>query len=249
MRLMISVRDEAEARAAAASGADIIDVKNPVEGSLGAQPPDVIRAIVGAVPAPIPVSAAIGDVPNLPGTVALAGLGAAMCGVRFVKVGLLGTRNAEEAAGVLEAISRAVRIVGNTIGIVACAYADWPTVGSLDPLLLPGAAAPFVEGCLIDTAAKNGRGLFQCLPHDAIALFIQRCHERGLFAALAGSLKEADLSLARAHGADIVGVRTAACANGQRGGPLCPERVKSLKETLSAYPHTSPGSRRALTTP
>ncbi|MCZ7626607.1 MAG: hypothetical protein M5R38_13225 [Candidatus Methylomirabilis sp.] len=35
MKLMISVRDEHEAAAALAGGADIIDVKNPAEGSLG----------------------------------------------------------------------------------------------------------------------------------------------------------------------------------------------------------------------
>ncbi len=248
MRLMISVRNEAEA-AAAAIWADLIDVKNPVEGSLGAQPPDVIRAIVREVPAAIPVSASIGDLPNLPGTVALAGLGAALCGVRFIKVGLLGTRTSAEAARVLEATSRALRMVNGAVGIVACAYADSTSVGSLDPLSLPEAAAPFAEGCLIDTAVKDGRGLFQCLSDEAIALFIQRCHERGLFAALAGSLQEAEFNRAWAHGADIVGVRSAACADGQRGGPLCREKVKLLKESLNALPHMSPTSLRALATP
>jgi uncharacterized protein (UPF0264 family) len=105
-------------------GADIIDIKNPNEGSLGAQPPHVITAIVKALPPAIPVSASIGDVPNLPGTVALAGLGAALCGVRFVKVGLLGARTPKEAAGLLEAIQRALAEVTGTVRLVACAYAD-----------------------------------------------------------------------------------------------------------------------------
>ncbi len=174
MKLMISVRDEIEAAAASAGGAEIIDVKNPAEGSLGAQPPEVIRAIANAVPAGIPVSASIGDVPNLPGTVALAGLGAAMCGVSFVKVGLLGARTPQEAASLLKALARALAITDRTVGLVACAYADAALVGSLDPLHLPEAAAPFVEGCLIDTAVKDGRSLFERLPDAAIALFIQR---------------------------------------------------------------------------
>ena len=237
MRLMISVRDEVEAATAVAGGADIIDIKNPNEGSLGAQPPHVIRAIVNAVPPAIPVSASIGDVPNLPGTVALAGLGAALCGVRFVKVGLLG------------AIQRALAHATGTVGLVACAYADAALVGSLDPLLLPDAAAPFADGCLIDTAVKDGTHLFQCLPDDAIALFTKRCRDRGLFSALAGCLTQDHLSRAQALGADIVGVRTAACAGDTRGGMISLEKVKALKTRLievSARHHTRPQRLSAL---
>lgn len=235
MKLMISVRDEQEATAALAGGADIIDVKNPAEGSLGAGRPEIITAIVRAVQATTPVSASIGDVPNLPGTVALAGLGAATCGVRFVKVGLLGTRTGAEAADLLEAVSGALRMTNGTVGLVACAYADATLVGSLDPLELPDAAAPFVEGCLIDTAIKDGRTLFQCFSEEAITRFIHQCHDRGLFCALAGSLQPADLPRALALGADIVGVRGAACIEEQRRGPLSAEKVKRLKASLTSH--------------
>ena len=249
MRLMISVRDEVEAATALAGGADIIDVKNPDEGSLGAQPPHVITAIVKVLPPAIPVSASIGDVPNLPGTVALAGLGAALCGVRFVKVGLLGARTPKEAAGLLEAIQRALAEATGAVGLVACAYADAALVGSLDPLLLPDAAAPFADGCLIDTAVKDGQHLFQRLPDDAIAHFTSRCRERGLFSALAGCLTQEHLPRAQALGADIVGVRTAACVGDKRGGIISLEKVKALKERLieaSAHHHTRPQRLSAL---
>lgn len=234
MKLMISVRDEQEAAAALAGGADIIDVKNPAEGSLGAGRPETITAIVKVVQAATPVSASIGDVPNLPGTVALAGLGAATCGVRFVKVGLLGARTGAEAAGLLEAVNGALRMANGTVGLVACAYADAALVGSLDPFELPGAAAPFAEGCLIDTAIKDGRTLFQCLSEDAITRFIRQCHDRGLFCGLAGSLQQADLSRALALGADIVGVRTAACEGGQRSGSISATLVARLKASLTS---------------
>jgi uncharacterized protein (UPF0264 family) len=235
MKLMISVRDEQEAVAALAGGADIIDVKNPAEGSLGAGRPEIIAAIVRAVQAATPVSASIGDVPNLPGTVALAGLGAATCGVRFVKVGLLGARTGAEAASLLEALAQALQMANGRVGLVACAYADAALVGSLDPLELPDAAAPFVEGCLIDTAIKDGRTLFQCLPEDAITRFIQQCHDRGLFCGLAGSLQQEDLTRALALGADIVGVRTAACEGGQRSGSISTKLVERLKVSLSSH--------------
>lgn len=232
MKLMISVRDEQEATAALAGGADIVDVKNPAEGSLGAGRPETIAAIVRTVRGAAPVSASIGDVPNLPGTVALAGLGAATCGVRLVKVGLLGARTGAEAANLLDAVSGALRMANGTVGLVACAYADAALVGSLDPLELPEAAAPFVEGCLIDTAIKDGRTLFQCLPEETITRFIRQCHDRGLFCALAGSLQQADLSRALALGADIVGVRTAACEGGQRSGSISTTLVERLKNRV-----------------
>ena len=49
MRLLVSVADAAEARAALAGGADIIDAKEPRHGALGAVAPDVLRAIRNAV--------------------------------------------------------------------------------------------------------------------------------------------------------------------------------------------------------
>jgi len=92
MDLLISVTTPDEVAAAVRGGADIVDIKNPVEGALGASFPDVIRQVRQVTPADLPVSAALGDVPNLPGTVALAALGAASCGVQYVKVGLMGPR-------------------------------------------------------------------------------------------------------------------------------------------------------------
>ena len=48
MQLMISVLSAEEAKAAQAAGANILDVKNPAEGSLGAQFPRVIRQVKNA---------------------------------------------------------------------------------------------------------------------------------------------------------------------------------------------------------
>ena len=72
MKLLVSVVDAHEAQEAILGGASIIDIKNPREGSLGAQPPLKIAEIVAVIPRGIESSAAIGDVPNLPGTAALA---------------------------------------------------------------------------------------------------------------------------------------------------------------------------------
>ena len=121
MRLLVSVTDADEARVAAEAGVDIVDVKNPAEGSLGAPGPGVIRRVREVVPPERPVSAAIGDLPNLPGTAALAALGAARSGAAYVKVGLWGTSATDEAVAVLRAVRDAV---DGGAAVIAAAYAD-----------------------------------------------------------------------------------------------------------------------------
>ena len=66
MRLLVSVVSAAEARQALAGGADIIDVKDPGEGALGAPSPRVLSEVVQVVGGAVPVSVALGDLPDLP---------------------------------------------------------------------------------------------------------------------------------------------------------------------------------------
>ncbi|MFX0202913.1 MAG: (5-formylfuran-3-yl)methyl phosphate synthase, partial [Candidatus Hodarchaeota archaeon] len=94
MKCLVSARDFDEVHQIIQGRADIIDLKNPDEGSLGAGDPLLIFEtcqLVKGTPN-IEVSAAIGDVPHLPGTISLAAIGTAMLGVDYVKVGLYGPK-------------------------------------------------------------------------------------------------------------------------------------------------------------
>jgi (5-formylfuran-3-yl)methyl phosphate synthase len=227
MKLLVSVVDAGEARVAAAAGADIVDVKNPAEGSLGAPSPAVIASVRAAVPAELPVSAAIGDMPNLPGTAALAALGAARSGATFVKVGLWGVSTEDDAVALLRTVREAVA----DAVVVAAAYADARRVphAPLPPELLPRVArAAGVEVCLLDTAVKDGRGLLEWLSPDALASLVADAHAAGLQVALAGALRAEDLPVVRDTGADIAGVRSAVCRDGLRTGSLDAGRVRAL---------------------
>ncbi|MFB0544840.1 MAG: (5-formylfuran-3-yl)methyl phosphate synthase, partial [Asgard group archaeon] len=100
MKLLASVVNVEEAKAAIIGEAHIIDVKNPDEGSLGANFPQVIREISSLKMLfrnGFEVSAAVGDAPNLPGTISLACVGAATAGADYVKIGLFGVKNEKEA--------------------------------------------------------------------------------------------------------------------------------------------------------
>jgi (5-formylfuran-3-yl)methyl phosphate synthase len=232
MRLLVSVVDAQEARVAVDAGVDIVDVKNPAEGSLGAPGPRVIERVREVVPPERPVSAAIGDLPNLPGTAALAALGAARSGAAYVKIGLWGTSTADEAVAVLRAAREALD--GGAV-VIAGAYADAERVpsGSLPPgAVVEAARRAGAGGCLLDTAVKDGRGLFEWLAPEALAALVAEGHAAGLEMALAGALRAEELSAVRTTGADIAGVRSAACRDGRRTAPLDPERIGRLRAAL-----------------
>jgi (5-formylfuran-3-yl)methyl phosphate synthase len=229
MRLLVSVTDADEARVAVDAGADIVDVKNPAEGALGAPGPGVISRVREVVPPEHPVSAALGDLPNLPGTAALAALGAARSGAAYVKVGLWGPSSTDEAVAVLRAARDAV---DGSAAVVAAAYADAERVAGRP--LAPGdvveaARRAAVGGCLLDTAVKDGRGLFEWLTPDALEALVAAGHAAGLEMALAGALRAEDLGVVRSIGADIAGVRSAACRDGRRTGALDPARIGRLQ--------------------
>ena len=232
------------------AGTDILDVKQPREGSLGACPPAVLRAVVtmrdSAVArasgrarrdthiAPRPaVSAALGDAANLPGTFALAAAGAAACGVDYLKVGLLGVRTEEEARVFLAEVVAAARDTAPAARVIAAAYADAAVIGALPPRCLPAVAAlAGAHGCLIDTAHKDGRSLFEHLEARDLARFIAECRALGLICGLAGSIAMVHVPRLRELAPDVVGVRGALCAGG-RNGRLDPLRLSSFLDALS----------------
>jgi (5-formylfuran-3-yl)methyl phosphate synthase len=229
MRLLVSVTDAHEARVAVEGGVDIVDVKNPAEGSLGAPRPGVIERVRKVVPPERPVSAAIGDLPDLPGTAALAALGAARSGAAYVKVGLWGTSTMDRAVAVLRAVRDAL---DGGAAVIAAAYADFERVpgGPLQPgAVVAAARRAGVGGCLLDTAVKDGRGLLDWLTPEELATLVAEGHAAGLEMALAGALRAEDLNVVRATGADIAGVRAAACRDGRRTAPLDTERIGRLR--------------------
>lgn len=226
--------EEALACAKAAEHLDIVDVKKPDEGSLGANFPWVIREIRDAVPADKPVSATVGDVPYKPGTVAQAALGAAVSGATYIKVGLYGCTTPEQGVEVMRAVVRAVKDHRPDALVVASGYADAHRVGCVNPLALPDIAVRAgADAAMLDTAIKDGTRLFDHVPPDACAEFVRRAHASGLLAALAGSVKQADLAALTRMGTDIVGVRGAVCSGGDRNaGRIQPLLVAAFRAEM-----------------
>jgi uncharacterized protein (UPF0264 family) len=231
LKLLISVVNKTEAIDSIKGGADIIDVKNPKEGSLGANFPHVIRHIKDVMPENLELSATLGDLPNLPGTASLAALGAAACGVDYVKVGLYGTKTSQEATNLMTEVVRAVKDYDSKIMTIACGYADYKTVGCVSPLELPDVAYQAeADGVLVDVKTKNGKdNLFSFLTDNELKVFVSQAHNNNLLAALAGSLESKDIPQIHSLGTDIIGVRGAVCAKKDRvSGKLETEKVKEF---------------------
>jgi (5-formylfuran-3-yl)methyl phosphate synthase len=233
MYLLISVVNEQEAIAAIQGGADIIDVKNPHEGSLGANFPGVIKKIRDITPLNLPVSAAIGDAPDLPGLMSLAALGAAACNVQYVKVGLYGVRSIDRAVNLLKEIKNAVKGYDSNIKIIAVGYGDAFKINAISPLECPDAANKAgMDGCMLDTIVKNEGDLFSSLSVGNINNFLKLCRSHNLISALAGSLKIEHLPLIKKLNPDIVGFRGAVCRGDRVNGVLDSEAVRNIKERL-----------------
>lgn len=237
MRLLVSVAEAREARAALAGGADIIDVKDPRRGALGAVRLDVLRAVCDEVPASHPLSVVVGD-GGRSGLVARRAAAAGRVGAAFVKVGFRGV-TAPVRAGQLAAAAR--RGAGDTTRLVLVAYADWREADSLAPHALVAVAAHAgAAGVLLDTAAKSA-GLFARVDPDAVGAWVAAAHAAGLFAALAGGLRGTDFARARELGADLVGVRGAAC-DGGRTGSVSTLRVAELSALTRPAALTAPAA-------
>jgi len=234
LKLLISPKDEKEATEAVAGGADIVDVKNPNEGPLGANFPWIIRRIRQITPAEIEVSCTIGEAPNLAGSMALASLGAATTGVNYIKSGLHGVKKSEKAINLLRKIIRAAREYNPAIKVVASGYADAARANTVDPLKVPEIAYEAdADVAMLDTAIKDGQALFKFLSLDHLQQFIETSHSYGMKAALAGSLHKEDLPKVQALGADIAGVRSAACTlNDRINGQITRAKVQELVETV-----------------
>lgn len=232
MKLLISVTSAIEAQAAYQGGADIIDIKNPAEGALGAASVKALHDIQAALPPASSLSAALGESNSAPGVLALAAYGAVTFGVRYVKIGLL-TPVPTEAITLLQQVQAALHLSNPECALIAVGYADAAEIGALPWKLLPEVArAAHINGCMVDTALKDGRRLFDHCAEATLAHWLAECRTVGLLGALAGSLSSADLPALRRLRPDVVGFRGAACWGDRVNGQVQADLVAALRAGL-----------------
>ncbi|HEX2476729.1 MAG TPA: (5-formylfuran-3-yl)methyl phosphate synthase [Lacipirellulaceae bacterium] len=241
--LLVSVRSAAEAKEALAGGADVIDVKEPTRGSLGAADAATLGDVVRAVSGTAMLTAALGELIDLQSADSGTHSASVPSGISLFKIGLAGCRaNSNWVSSWRDAIRR---LLGDSNGhssqsrLVAVVYADWRAANSPAPIDVLDAAVQF--GCpalLVDTWDKSSGTLFDHWPVDDVKDFAEEVRSRGIRIVLAGSLTGAALVEAGRLGPDLIAVRTAAC-DGGRNGAVSRERVQKLKQLLTALTPTS----------
>lgn len=219
-RLLVSVRDADEARAASLAGADLVDAKDPARGALGALEPALVRAIVASVGGRAITSAVAGesddDATLVPRIAAMA-----ETGIGYVKVAVrAGMSDAVLAAGAKAAPGR----------LIAVLFAEHGVGADLPSRL---ARAGFV-GAMIDTALKDGRRLTDHCEAATLRRFTAACRTHGLISGLAGSLALADIPLLAGSGAHYLGFRGGLCGASDRTRGLDPDRVREAVRALRA---------------
>ncbi|MFZ1901667.1 MAG: (5-formylfuran-3-yl)methyl phosphate synthase [Methanoregula sp.] len=222
MQLLVSPSSISEAHCSIA--ADIIDVKKPSEGSLGANFPWVIREIKSF--AKKPVSAAIGDFPYKPGGASLAAYGAACAGADYVKIGLA-FAGKDRARDVIAAVTKAVKDDFPEKFVVIAGYSDYERMGSISPFeIAPLTAACGADYVMVDTGIKDGRSTFSFMDEATLTRFTEGNRALGLGTALAGSLVFADIDALKRINPEIIGVRGMVCG-GDRNATIREDLVKT----------------------
>jgi hypothetical protein len=222
MQLLVSPSSIDEARHSGA--ADIIDVKKPSEGSLGANFPWVIREIKAF--SKKPVSAAIGDFDYKPGGAALAAYGAACAGADFVKIGLA-FDGQEQAREVIRAVVKAVKDEFPKKYVVIAAYSDFERVHSISPFdMAPIASECGADFAMVDTGIKDRQSTFAFMNEETLRSFTEKNRTLGLGTALAGALKFEDIAALKRINPDIIGVRGMVCG-GDRNATIREDLIKT----------------------
>lgn len=223
--LLVSVRDAAEAAEAVDGGADIIDVKEPRQGSLGRAEPAAAVAVARVVAARRPWTMACGEVCGEAEATDGAAISRHLDRVwsllaggalppAAVKIGLAGAAGTDWRRRLLTVFES----LPFDSERVAVAYADWALARAPAPGEVIAAAAGL--GCstlLIDTFDKSAGGLFDCCQPGQPGVWVAAARAAGLQVAVAGRISQDDIPAAWSLRPDVVALRSAVCFNGRDG--------------------------------
>lgn len=220
-QMLASVVDLAEAEIAIAGGADIIDLKDPKAGALGAVETSGIRHVVQAIAGRRATSAVCGDLPMEPGIVLAKAEEIAATGVDYVKVGFFPSPDAAACAEALAGLAHKTKLI-------AVLFADLePDFGLLDVFARLG-----FHGAMVDTADKSKGRLLDHMRPEHVPDFVGRARALGLKVGLSGSLEEPDIPRLLPFAPDFLGFRGALCDRSQRTAAMSAEAVKHIRSLI-----------------
>jgi len=231
-QLLISVTSIKEAQIALDCGADIIDLKDPDQGALGALPPELVTEIVTFVNAKCEperkvISATIGDLPMEPELLLKHVLAISKTKVDIIKIGFFRAQNAglTDYQSCLDALMSIARSGVKLVAVLFVEY-EYP-VGLISAIKDAG-----FYGVMLDTTDKNGATFLDYFTVDEVKKFAHNLQVQGLLFGLAGSLNLQHVAMAKAIAPYYMGFRGGVCVNHQRKSKLDPEKIRAIREVI-----------------
>ena len=222
--MLASVNSVAEALLVLSADVDIIDLKQPALGALGALNIATVKQIVAEIDGRCPVSATIGDLPMQPDPVFNAVKAMAETGVDYIKIGFF---PGDDWHGTIKKLSA---LTEQNHALIAVLFADaQPDLGIISLLKEAGFA-----GVMLDTMDKQKGSLTQLMANMEIAQFISQVKARQLVCGLAGSLRLEDIPELMPYQADYLGFRGALCQQHNRAGQLNKQAVIKIKRAIKS---------------
>lgn len=224
-QLLISVTSIKEAKIALENGADIIDLKDPNTGALGALPISIVNEIVAYVRqhnAKRLISATIGDIPMAAEEIVPKINALLSTQVDFIKIGFF---EAAEYQSSLEALKKVTQAGANLIAVLFAEnhYSD---------ALLAAIKHAGFKGVMLDTAKKNGLTLCHYYSVDACQKLAEKVAALAMHFGLAGSINAEDIATLRSINPSYMGFRGAVCERNQRTLTLNAEKLRVVRKLL-----------------
>jgi dihydroneopterin aldolase len=219
-RMLASVADAAEAEAVLQLGADVVDLKDPRRGALGAVPLDAARAAIATVARRTETSAALGDPPYDEDAVLAGARALAAMGVDYVKLAV--------DAPTLDRLGHSLSGLARDVGVVGMMFADEKP----DFALLAKLSALGFKGAMLDTRDKTRGRLIAHLDVVSLSQFCSECRALNLISGLAGSLEAPDVPRLLLLGPDVLGFRGALCRAHDRKDAIDPQAVALIRDLI-----------------
>lgn len=219
--MLASVKNLVEAELVLNANVDIIDLKQPEFGALGALPVELVAEIVAKINGNCPVSATVGDLPMDAEVIFNAVSNMAKTGVDFVKIGFF------PDGDWLSIVQKLANLTENT-RLIAVLFADTePNFSIISELKKANFA-----GVILDTMHKKNGSLTQVMSLETIAEFVELAKTQTLICGLAGSLRLENIAELLPFDADYLGFRGALCNQHNRVGELDLSALEQIRNAI-----------------
>ena len=220
--LLASVNSLQEALFIQSFNVDVIDLKQPAKGALGALAVADVAEIVKSLDSGCVISATVGDLPMQPDVLFQAVQAMSATGVNYVKIGFFPADNW------LDCIHQLGMLAKQGHALIAVLFADArPDLAIIQALQKAGFA-----GVMLDTMHKSTGSLTQLMSQAELQTFVRTAKELGLLCGLAGSLNKDDISALLPLQADYLGFRGALCKQSRRTAALDSEQIADIRQRI-----------------